>query len=122
MITPKINECKNKLLELLKDYGSMLWHTSKHNSVYIKFKDTRLGSIRISDHSGRDKYNYTYEIFVNEIDNIDEKINEIVNSIICKSKRILNFNSEKFIVYSNGTYLELKNLKEYKKFILERNK
>lgn len=122
MNNPKIDECKNKLLELLKDYGSILWHKSKDNSIYIKFKDTRLGSIRISDHSGRDKYNYTYEIFVNEVNNIDEKINEIVNNIICKSKKIPNFNNKKFIVYLNGTYADVKNFKQYKKCILRINK
>lgn len=32
------------------------------NSYYIRFEDARIGSIRISDHNGRDKYRYKYNI------------------------------------------------------------
>lgn len=32
------------------------------NSIYLKFEDTKLGSIRISDHTGKSKYAYKLNI------------------------------------------------------------
>ena len=43
----KVNDT---FMSVLKPYGALEWHKSKYNSYYIKFKDTRLGSIRIADH------------------------------------------------------------------------
>lgn len=44
----------------LKPY---LYNKAKNtNSKYIKFRDSRLGSLRISDHVGRSKYSYRWQI------------------------------------------------------------
>lgn len=49
-----LNEC---------DIECYLYHVSNSgNSFYIRFKDARIGSIRISDHEGRDRYRYKYNL------------------------------------------------------------
>jgi len=43
--------------------GAYIWHNSEtSNSVYIRFKDSRMGSIRISDHKGKSKYKYKFNM------------------------------------------------------------
>ena len=111
----------NTLFERLEQFGAIRWHKANTGSYYIKFKDTRLGSIRISDHDSRTRYRYTYEIFVNESENIEQEIENIVNAIIKKSKTIHNFDPNLYIVYDEG-YIELSNFDEYKQFILTRGK
>lgn len=43
-----------------------IYHISNNDSVYIKFQDKRLGSIRISNHSQRNKYKYKWNILVDQ--------------------------------------------------------
>ena len=109
------------LISALEKYGAIKWHKNKNHSFYIKFKDVRLGSIRIANHKGRERYNYTYEIYTNDVD-IDEKINNIVNSIINKTKTIYNFNSDKYIIFDkkDRKYKEVKTLQEYKNYIFNK--
>lgn len=106
------------LFESLKDYGAIKWHKNDNHSFYIKFKDVRLGSIRIANHKGRQKYHYTYEIFKDDKD-LERKIDDIVNSVIAKSKSINRFDPQKFIVFDtkNRQYKEVKTLQEYKNAI-----
>ena len=79
------------LVESLKDYGAIKWHKNDNHSFYIKFRDVRLGSIRIANHKGRNKYHYTYEIYKDDKD-IERKIDDTIHSIIEKSKSIKDFN------------------------------
>ena len=82
IINIKINDIK------LFDYNLFIKYLNKYinhcnlnnkavttNSVYLKFEDTRLGSIRISDHIGILKYGYKWNILTNiqekKIDNQD---------------------------------------------------
>lgn len=49
-----LNEC---------DIKCYLYHiSSKRNSFYIRFEDARIGSIRISDHEGIDRYRFKYNL------------------------------------------------------------
>lgn len=107
----------DQLMKELKPLGAIKWHTSKTNSIYIKFKDVRLGSIRISDHKGRKKYNYTYELTNT---NTIETVNNVIQLIKEKSKTLSNFDPEKYIVYSSRErcYLEVSNYETYKDYIL----
>lgn len=41
---------------------SYIWYKAKTGSIYIRFDECLLGSIRIADHEGRQKYNYKYNI------------------------------------------------------------
>ena len=54
----------NKLIEELKEEGidAYIWHTSTHGSVYIRFSDNRMCSIRLGDHNGRSKLKYKFNI------------------------------------------------------------
>jgi hypothetical protein len=109
------------LFESLKDYGAIKWHKNSNHSFYIKFKDTRLGSIRISNHRGIGRYHYTYEIHVHSND-IDGKIKEVADSIIEKSKSIRGFDPNKYVVFNSSTrrYEEVKNFNDYREVIYKR--
>lgn len=39
-----------------------VWHNATHGSAYIRFEDSRIGSIRIADHKGRKHLNYRWNI------------------------------------------------------------
>lgn len=39
-----------------------IYHVAMTGSVYIRFKDRLLGSIRIGDHTGKEKYRYKFNI------------------------------------------------------------
>lgn len=105
----------NVLYEKLKNYGAIKWHKNENHSFYIKFKDTRLGSIRIANHGGRSRYNYKYEI-ITVRDNVNKKINEITSSIINKSLTIQNFDPNKYVIYDpvKKTYKEISCFVEYR--------
>ena len=119
----KVNDA---FMSVLKQYGALEWHKSKYNSYYIKFKDTRLGSIRIADHDGRKKYSYTYQVFTQNKtrDELRIEIETIIEKIIIKSKMIKNFDPYKYIVYDTriNQYIRLNKKKEYYDHILKKDK
>lgn len=51
-------------LKRLNSLGAYIYHESVGGSVYIKFRDERMGSIRIADHPGRKKYKYRWNLRV----------------------------------------------------------
>lgn len=119
----KVNDA---FMSVLKPYGALEWHKSKYDSYYIKFKDTRLGSIRIADHNGRKKYSYTYQVFTQNKtkDELRIEIENIIEKIIIKSKIIKDFNPNIYIVYNSNTnqYITLKTIEDYKNYILKKEK
>ena len=119
----KVNDA---FMSVLKPYGALEWHKSKYNSYYIKFKDVRLGSIRIADHDGRKKYSYTYQVFTQNKtkDELRIEIETIIEKIIIKSKMIKNFDQHKYIVYDTkiNQYIRLNKKKEYYDHILKKDK
>lgn len=58
-------EAATQVLKSLEKWNPKVWHISQTGSTYIKFSHWKLGSIRISDHPGRKKYNYKWRINVN---------------------------------------------------------
>lgn len=59
----KIEKALRKILTELKELEPYIYHKSyTTNSVYVKFKNERLRSLRISDHDGYDKYKYKWNI------------------------------------------------------------
>ena len=46
-------------LEILQPY---IYHTAQTGSIYIKFDAANIGSLRIGDHKGRDKYKYRWNL------------------------------------------------------------
>ena len=119
----KVNDA---FMSVLKPYGALEWHKSKYDSYYIKFKDVRLGSIRIADHNGRKKYSYTYQVFTQNKtkDELRIEIETIIEKIIIKSKMIKNFDQHKYIVYDTkiNQYIRLNKKKEYYDHILKKDK
>ena len=110
------------LFERLKDYGAIKWHKNDNHSFYLKFKDCRLGSIRIANHRGRERYHYTYEIFKNDKD-VMRKIEDTIQSVIRKSETLSDFDPNKFLVFDVGTrqYKEVPDYRSYKDAVLRRS-
>lgn len=59
----------NRQLEVAKDvvvklekWGAYIYHEATTGSIYIKFPHWGLGSIRIGDHPGKQKYRYRWRI------------------------------------------------------------
>lgn len=112
---------QNILFKKLKNLGAIKWHNNSQ-SAYIKFKDVRLGSIRISDHNARERYSYTYELFYNN--GVEEnQIKEIVEKITEKSKTLKGFKADKYLVfdYRENHYKRVKTYEEYRNYILRKN-
>ena len=115
------------VIDYMSDYGLILWHISKHGSVYLKFKDTRLGSIRIADHRSTKKYTYKYEI--NSTDR-NSDIRTYVKSVIYYNvtnlilNRLEDFDKDKYIVYNRDleTYIELDTYEQFRNHILKKRK
>lgn len=53
---------KTLVLNELKDLGAYLYHHAQSGSIYIKFKDERLRSLRICNHGNIPKYRYKWNI------------------------------------------------------------
>lgn len=107
------------LVSELSSLGAFKWHNNR-DSYYIKFKDTRVGSIRISNHNGRERYNYTWEIFTSS--DCTSTIGYVIDSVREKILNISNFDPNKYIVFINGRYKEVSSLDEYKQAIFKRGK
>jgi len=45
-----------------KEIEAYIWHAATTGSVYIRFQDARMCSIRIGDHEGRSKLKYKYNL------------------------------------------------------------
>jgi len=62
-MTNKIKKTLQTVLSDLKHLEPYVYHEAfTTNSVYVKFKDGRLRSLRMSDHNGYDKYRYKWNI------------------------------------------------------------
>ena len=45
-----------------KGINAYIWHSATTGSVYIRFEDVRIGSVRLGDHNGREKLKYKFNI------------------------------------------------------------
>ena len=105
------------LLKELKHLGAIKWHNNA-TSFYIKFKDCRIGSIRLSNHKSRKRYNYKFEL-INEKGNFDLiELEKLIDDIHKKVLNLKGFNHKKFIVYKDKKYTEIKE-EGYRKHILK---
>lgn len=57
-------EIADKLISELekKEIEAYVWHVAKTGSVYIRFSDSRMCSVRLGDHNGRSKLKYKYNL------------------------------------------------------------
>lgn len=60
----RIHEAKKQVLRRLKALGANLYHVSKFDSIYIRFRNKKLRSLRIADHDGREKYKYKWNLVI----------------------------------------------------------
>lgn len=65
----KINSAEdyaNCMIHALTEHGvgCYIWHKATTGSVYIRFDDNRIGSVRIADHEGRSKLKYKYNLMI----------------------------------------------------------
>lgn len=111
-------EISRLLKKALKPYGLIDWHTSSHGSQYFKFRDTRIGSIRIADHGKRQKYSYTWDIDSCLI--TPDALDTIYNEILAKIITIRNFDPKVYLVYSkqHQAFIEAPDFDTYSKYIL----
>lgn len=59
-----LKEIEREIIECLSDLGIAIhvYHAYSTNSIYIKLDYGALGSIRISDHNGKERYHYKYNV------------------------------------------------------------
>lgn len=114
----QVRQIYNLLLGALQSYGSIPWYSAATGSMYIKFRDTRLGFIRIADHPARGQYSYKYEL---SPDSTNDEIDEVYFAVIQRSHTISGFNPQVFVVYDQylRQYIELDTLEGYREFILK---
>lgn len=56
---------RDQVINELSDLGAYVYYSARTGSQYIKFEDARLRSVRISDHPGREKYRYKWNLLTN---------------------------------------------------------
>lgn len=64
---PTIPQVRDKLLRELAHFGLHEPHVAQTGSTYLKFRDRRLGGIRIADHDGRRRYRYKWNVWINRV-------------------------------------------------------
>lgn len=52
----------DQILVMLSPFGVYVYHRAKTGSTYLKFLEPGMGSIRVGDHDGREKYHYRYNV------------------------------------------------------------
>ena len=59
-----LNIIADKLVEELNanKIRCYIWHRATTGSVYIRFNDQRMGSVRLGDHEGRGKLKYKFNL------------------------------------------------------------
>ncbi|GAB0155456.1 hypothetical protein CHRYSEOSP005_07170 [Chryseobacterium sp. Alg-005] len=51
-----INELSKKGIE------AYIWHIATTGSIYVRFQDNRIGSVRIANHEGKSRLKYKYNL------------------------------------------------------------
>jgi hypothetical protein len=53
---------RKRVIKALRGHGAYLFHSAATGSQYVKFSDPRIGSLRVADHTGREKYRYKWNL------------------------------------------------------------
>lgn len=102
------------LIAKLHKEQAYIYHSATTGSVYIKFDDERLRSVRVADHPGRDKYKYKWNVRVDakfsepwlEVDNGIERYyypSRCIKELIKDIKHYNGKTPERFICCLNLT-------------------
>lgn len=62
-----LHNLRDQVLKELKTLGAYQYYSAASGSQYVKFKDPRLGSVRIGDHRGKEKYRYKWNLIAGGI-------------------------------------------------------
>ena len=89
MVKPNFNKIADGIVRTLNKKGikAYVWCRAKTGTVYIRFEDPRMCSIRIGDHDGREYLRYKYNVrsdikeFRMEQDNNVTRLYYPINSI-----------------------------------------
>jgi len=59
-----IDSIANDIIHELKKLNlePYIYHKAMTGSIYIKFKNNKIGSLRLGDHDGREKYRYRFNV------------------------------------------------------------
>lgn len=57
-------QLRDEAVKRLESLGARVHYAAGTGSQYIKFKDPRIGSLRIADHTGKPKYHYKWNLVV----------------------------------------------------------
>ena len=60
----EIHKYKNRILLDLKHLNPYIYHESKNDSIYIKFENENIRTIRLADHRGIEKYKYKWNLHI----------------------------------------------------------
>ena len=102
-----VYEARKYLVEELKHLGALDWHNNKV-SYYIKFKDCRIGSIRLSNHGSRKIYKYKFDYIKPNGKYLKNKLDEIIDDVHKRVLELDNFNPNEHRVYKDGKYVEIR--------------
>lgn len=115
-INPKLKQVRNYLLKELKDYGILVWHISSSNkSIYLKFRDHRVGTIRLSNHEKKGCYEFCWEL--DYTNSTKTQADGLVWAVKEKIKTLENFNPNTYIVFNRRIhkFVKVKNIEEYRR-------
>lgn len=62
------DEIVAELTARMFDLGIYVYHRALGSSRYLKFSDPKMGSIRVADHRQRERYNYTWNVWLDEVE------------------------------------------------------
>lgn len=92
------------ILERLREAGlePYLYHTALTNSFYIKFQLEGLRSLRVSDHEGRKKYTYKWNLLTS----------------IVSSHEVTDRGVKRFFYHMNDLSRMIEHMQNYKRYVL----
>ena len=118
-INDKLKQVRNFLMKELKDYGILVWHISSSNkSIYLKFRDHRVGTIRLSNHEKKDCYDFCWEL--NYETSTKKQADSLVWAVKEKIKTLEGFNQNVYIVYNRRIckFVKARNMEEYRRMTM----
>lgn len=78
--TMTTSDVTGRLLSELSDLGLYVANQSiTTNSFYLKFADDRMGSVRVGDHKGKQKYAYRWNIWTDGIERSYKQVDRGIN-------------------------------------------
>lgn len=102
----EFEEIAKELIKELDLIGvkSYIWHCATTGSVYVRFEDNRIGSVRLGDHNGKDKLKYKFNIRSDNLE-VFRELNFLERNHSCHRRKKQNcsiLDSFKIFVHQNS--------------------